>query len=160
MCTIPANWGCCPVGNNICIADDRPFVPALKKIRKRTVATILVVDDSHTMQRLLSLILQRNNHTIVTMDNGRDALTFLATSKVDLVVTDIHMPDMSGLALLDELRANEGTRDLPVIIRTSSIQEEVRRAASQKGASGFLAQPTSSWELKEVVNRCLVPGID
>jgi CheY-like chemotaxis protein len=107
------------------------------------------------MQRLLSLILQRNNHTIVTMDNGLEALTFLATSKVDLVVTDIHMPHMSGLALLDELRANERTRDLPVIIRTASIQEELRQAASQKGASGFLAQPTSSWELKEVVNRCL-----
>jgi CheY-like chemotaxis protein len=119
------------------------------------MAKILVVDDSPTIQRLLSLILQRNDHTTVTMDNGRDALMFLADSDVDLVVTDVNMPEMSGLTLLKQLRANERTRDLPVIIRTASIQEYVRQAASQNGASGFLAQPTSSWELKELVNRCL-----
>jgi CheY-like chemotaxis protein len=119
------------------------------------MAKILVVDDSPTIQRLLSLILQRNDHTTVTMDNGRDALMFLADSDVDLVVTDVNMPEMSGLTLLKQLRANERTRDLPVIIRTASIQEYVRQVASQNGASGFLAQPTSSWELKELVNRCL-----
>jgi CheY-like chemotaxis protein len=119
------------------------------------MARILVVDDSPIMQRLLTLILQRNNHTTVTMDNGRDALTFLADADVDLVVTDVNMPEMSGLTLLEQLRSNERTRNLPVIIRTASIEERVHQVASQNGASGFLAQPTSSWELKELVNRCL-----
>jgi chemosensory pili system protein ChpA (sensor histidine kinase/response regulator) len=99
--------------------------------------------------------LQRNNHTTVTMDNGRDALTFLADADVDLVVTDVNMPEMSGLTLLEQLRSNARTRDLPVIIRTASIEERVHQVASENGASGFLTQPTSSWELKELVNRCL-----
>jgi CheY-like chemotaxis protein len=119
------------------------------------MARILVVDDSPIMQRLLTLILQRNNHTTVTMDNGRDALTFLADADVDLVVTDVNMPEMSGLTLLEQLRSNERTRNLPVIVRTASIEERVHQVAAQNGASGFLTQPTSSWELKELVNRCL-----
>jgi CheY-like chemotaxis protein len=120
------------------------------------MARILVVDDSPTIQRLLTLILQRNDHTTVTMDNGPDALTFLANNgDVDLVLTDVNMPEMSGLTLLKQLRSNERTRNLPVIVRTASIQEYVRQVASQNGASDFLTQPTSSWELREAVNRCL-----
>jgi two-component system, chemotaxis family, chemotaxis protein CheY len=119
------------------------------------MARILVVDDSPTIQRLLCLVLQRSNHTTVTMDNGREALDFLSNSDVDLVVTDINMPVMGGLALLEQLRADERTRHLPVIIRTASAFDKIRQVASEKGASGFLSQPTSSWELKDIVNRCL-----
>jgi CheY-like chemotaxis protein len=119
------------------------------------MARILVVDDSPTIQRLLSLVLQRNNHTTVTVDNGRDALTLLAETPIDLVVTDIHMPEMNGLAFLEQMQANEHTRHIPVIVRTASVQDDVRQIASQKGASGFLSQPTSSWELRDLVNQIL-----
>lgn len=119
------------------------------------MAKILVVDDSPTLQRLLSLMLERNNHTTVTRDNGREALSYLADTDVDLVVTDVYMPEMNGLTLLEELRSNDRHRNLPIIVRTASVHDKVRHAATQKGATGFLTQPTSSWELKDLINRCL-----
>jgi two-component system, chemotaxis family, chemotaxis protein CheY len=119
------------------------------------MATILVVDDSPVMQRLLKLMLQRSDHRVVTVDNGLEAVSLLAKAAVDLVITDVNMPEMDGLTLLQHLRADERYRDLPVIVLTASGQDRIRWVAAQGGANGFLTRPTSSWELKEIVNYCL-----
>jgi two-component system, chemotaxis family, chemotaxis protein CheY len=119
------------------------------------MATILVVDDSPVMQRLLKLMLQRSDHTVVTVDNGTEAVNSLAKLSIDLVITDVNMPEMDGLTLLQKLRADERYQNLPIIVLTASGQERIRRVAAQGGANGFLTRPTSSWELKEIVNYCL-----
>jgi two-component system, chemotaxis family, chemotaxis protein CheY len=123
------------------------------------MATILVVDDSPVMQRLLTLMLERNEHEVIAAGNGREATTYLEQRRVDLIITDVNMPEMDGLTLLQQLRANSRHKDLPVVVLTASSQEGIRRIAAQRGANGFLTRPTSSWELKEIVNHCL-PGVD
>jgi two-component system, chemotaxis family, chemotaxis protein CheY len=119
------------------------------------MATILVVDDSPVMQRLLTLMLERNEHEVITVSNGREAVTYLEQQAVDLIITDVNMPEVDGLTLLQQLRADGRHKDLPVVVLTASSQEGVRRIAAQRGANGFLTRPTSSWELKEIVNHCL-----
>jgi two-component system, chemotaxis family, chemotaxis protein CheY len=119
------------------------------------MATILVVDDSPVMQRLLTLMLERNEHEVIAAGNGREATTYLEQGRVDLIITDVNMPDMDGLTLLQQLRADSRHKDLPVVVLTASSQEGIRRMAAQRGANGFLTRPTSSWELKQIVNHCL-----
>jgi two-component system, chemotaxis family, chemotaxis protein CheY len=119
------------------------------------MATILVVDDSPVMQRLLTLMLERNEHEVIAAGNGREATTYLEQGRVDLIITDVNMPDMDGLTLLQQLRAHSRHKDIPVVVLTASSQEGIRRIAAQRGANGFLTRPTSSWELKEIVNHCL-----
>ena len=119
------------------------------------MALILVVDDYPGLQRILSLTLQMHDYLVVTAGNGREALSLLRTEAIDLVITDVSIPEMDGLSLLGEIRADKALSDLPVIVLTAIGQEEVREAAAQKGASGFLTKPPSSQELVEVVSRFL-----
>ncbi len=119
------------------------------------MATILVVDDYPVIQRILSLTLQISDHTVLTAGNGVEALDLLAQYPVDLVITDVSMPEMDGLSLLNHLREDERYGQLPIIVLTAIGQEEVRQVAAMKGASGFLTKPTSSRELIEVVSRYL-----
>lgn len=119
------------------------------------MAKILVVDDEPVTNRLLSLMLQRNNHTVLTANNGIEALSCLDKTQIDLMITDINMPDMNGLVLLEELRADQRHKHLPVIVLTAIGQEHMSQVAAQKGASNFLTRPVSSWELKEAVTGCL-----
>lgn len=119
------------------------------------MATILIVDDAPLVQRVLAMMLQRINHTIITADNGLEALARLAETPIDLMITDIMMPQMDGLSLLERLRADERHKHLPVIVLTASGQESVSSEAERRGANYFLRQPISSWELKETVENVL-----
>ena len=121
------------------------------------MAIILVVDDSVVTRHLLRHVLTGNGHSVVTATDGRHALERLSTTEYDLVVSDLDMPEMDGLALLKYLRASDRYRDLPIIMLTASGMDKDRAMASVEGASGFLTKPFSSWELAETVNRALEP---
>lgn len=119
------------------------------------MAKILVVDDNVTNLRMMSYTLQKKGHTIITALHGKKALERLAETPVELVITDLMMPEMDGLALLKQMRADEHYRHLPVIMLTASGQDEDRYVARAEGADEFLTKPTSSRELVETVSRLL-----
>lgn len=120
------------------------------------MASILVVDDAILTQRLLDVMLRRINHTTVSALNGLEALDRLKETEVDLVITDINMPEMDGLTFLDALRDNDSRhKDLPVIVMTASGLPYIPKIVTKKGATIFLAQPFSSRELTDAVNTCL-----
>ena len=68
------------------------------------MANILVVDDYSVIQRILSLTLQMHDHAVLTAGNGREALEYLAAEPIDLVITDVSMPEMDGLSMLTHIR--------------------------------------------------------
>lgn len=117
------------------------------------MANILVVDDNPVIQLMLSLMLKRNDQSVVTAASGQEALELLERTGIDLVILDVNMPDMDGLTLLKQLRDDDRYRDLPIIMLTASGREQVRLVATQKGANGFLTKPTSSRELLDMVAR-------
>lgn len=117
--------------------------------------TILIVDDNPVMRRMLSYTLQKNGYTALTAGNGREALHCLATEPVDLLLCDLAMPEMDGLAVLRQLRADVTFAALPIIMLTASGQDEDRVLARNAGASHFLTKPTSSSELLDTVRQFL-----
>jgi two-component system chemotaxis response regulator CheY len=119
------------------------------------MASILVVDDSPVIRRVLDFTLRRAGHTTVAAEDGFVALDCLAHTGVDLAIIDLDMPVMDGLTLLRRLRADERHPDLPVIMLTGSGQGQDRHSAEAQGADAFLTKPASSVELIEVVNRLL-----
>src|SRR5215216_6426678 len=121
------------------------------------MATILVVDDYSTSQRLLGFILRQNDHTVVTAIHGLGALDQLAEKPIDLVITDLSMPEMDGMTLLQELRANSQFQHLPVIILTGSAYAQDNTRARAAGATMFLTKPVESEELIAAVTRLLAP---
>lgn len=119
------------------------------------MANILVVDDDAINVRMMSYTLQKNGHTIFTAMHGRKALERLAETPIELVITDLTMPEMDGLTLLKHMRADERYRELPVIMLTASGQDEDRHTARSEGVDEFLTKPTSSRELAGTVSRLL-----
>jgi two-component system chemotaxis response regulator CheY len=119
------------------------------------MATILIVDDSPVSRRLLSFTLERIGHTIVTANDGHEALSQLTQQPVDLIIADLVMPEMDGLTLLRHVRAGAASRTTPLIMLTASGQDQDRLEASQAGASSFLTKPTSSRELISTVDQLL-----
>ncbi len=119
------------------------------------MATILVVDDNAVSQRLLAHTLRKYNHTVLTVSSAAAALGELNTQSFDLVITDLAMPEMDGIALLKTIHAETRWLNLPVIMLTASGEDHDRLVAREAGAAGFLTKPTSSNELVETVNQCL-----
>lgn len=119
------------------------------------MAKILIVDDTVITHRLLDLMLSQDQHISFSAHNGLEAKALLSETRFDMVITDINMPYMDGLALLDWMREQGKFHNMPVIVLTASGHEQVKEAAVSKGATGFLNQPFSSWELKKMVTECL-----
>lgn len=120
------------------------------------MATILIVDDSPVSQRLLGYTLRRCGHAVITAGQGREAMDRLAETQVDLIIADLAMPEVDGLTLLRQVRADDRYQNLPLVILTASGQDQDRLKAQAAGASDFLTKPTSSRELIDTVTR-LIP---
>ncbi len=114
---------------------------------------ILVVDDDPIILRLMRIRLVRLGYSVETALTAEEALVQFSLTPVDLVITDIHMPGMSGLDLIDRLQDTDAT--VPIIVITASVSGEDYLAAISAGAVDFLGKPVSSRELAAVVERCL-----
>ena len=119
------------------------------------MATIMIVDDSPVIRRVISTILKKMGHSILQAHNGKMALEQLTNTNVDLVISDVTMPQMDGIALLENVRSSSHFPQMPFVMLTANGQFEEQERAKSCGADGFLTKPTSSQQLTEVVNDLL-----
>lgn len=120
---------------------------------------ILVADDHPVNQQLLLLLLTRMGHHTTLCDNGQSALNWLASAHFDLVLMDIEMPVLDGLAALRALRQTQiGVRRTPVIALTANCASSIRGQAFDAGADDFVAKPLDPAELHRAMIR-LLPAV-
>lgn len=116
------------------------------------MARLLIVDDDPAQRTFLGLCFLHFGYEIVVARDGLAALACLAAQSVDLIITDLRMPHLDGLGLLQQARA-AGWRDLPVIVVTG--QADAQAAALAAGAAAFLVKPAPMPELRALVERLL-----
>ncbi len=102
---------------------------------------IMVVDDSSTIRKLINYILRKKDYHITEAEDGMDALEKLIETKVDLVIADLNMPNMDGIELVRSLRNNYYHLDTPIIMLTTTKDENLRKAALEAGVNLFLNKP-------------------
>lgn len=119
------------------------------------MATILIAEDNPVNQRMLTFILKKEGHTIITAGHGIEALDRLAETTIDVVITDIGMPEMDGITLLKHMRADVSYQELPVIVITASGEDVDYATARKAGANDLLTKPVSSRQLIDTVGRVL-----
>ncbi|MCA1629506.1 MAG: sigma-54 dependent transcriptional regulator [Acidobacteria bacterium] len=117
------------------------------------MANILVVDDEQGMRQLLTLVFGRAGHDVRAAENGRRALESLRERAADLVVSDVRMPDMDGIALLREARSIYP--GVAVVMMTAFATVETAREAFKLGADDFIQKPFDVDELKLIVEKAL-----
>ena len=117
---------------------------------------VLVVDDSVTMRELLMEAVRRvGDVEVVSAGDGVEAMQKLAASPFDLLITDIGMPVMDGLALIERLRARETGRTLPVVIMSAMGSWEERSRASELGVDEYILKPVQAPQVIAVVKKIL-----
>ncbi len=118
--------------------------------------TVLIVDDSATMRRMVADVLDRAGFTVLEGLNGADALKQLDGRTVQLVITDFNMPVMGGVALVKQIRALPAYRFTPILMLTTEASDERKGEGRAAGATGWVVKPFDPARLLQVVNR-LVP---
>ena len=119
------------------------------------MTTILVVDDSPTMRKMIRAALRTLADTFYESANGLEAIEQLALHPVDLITLDLNMPDMHGLEFLRFVRAHARHRHTPVVVITTRSDQASRREALQAGANAYLTKPFQAEELRELVSQLL-----
>lgn len=127
------------------------ITPVLEKAKR----IALVVDDSLTMRKVLSRVLEREDFEVVTANDGMDAIMKLQSFTPDIILTDIEMPRMDGFEFSRHVKDNEVTSQIPLIIISSRTAEKHRNVAKQLGVNAFLGKPVQDEELIEQVNALL-----
>ncbi len=112
-----------------------------------TAAKILVVDDEKIVVDLHKRLLERNGYQVIIAYDGAEALAIVETEKPDLILTDVFMPGMNGLQLCEELKKNETTSLIPVIMITAVDDYDNRIRGIETGVDDYLAKPVRSREL-------------
>ncbi|MFI6857883.1 response regulator transcription factor [Streptomyces sp. NPDC050416] len=119
------------------------------------MACVLVVDDEPDVRQLVAYKLRRCGHEVTAVTDGPAALRAVRELKVDVVLLDVVMPGMTGLDVLQELRADPATAKLAVILLTARSQESDVSAGLSAGADDYLPKPFSLSELTSRVQAVL-----
>ncbi|QOP43328.1 chemotaxis protein CheV [Sulfurimonas sediminis] len=115
---------------------------------KLKYGTVLIAEDSKTAQRHLIQLFQKANINIKLFDNGKKLIEYIKTlgesaKEIPAIITDIEMPEMSGFTVIQNLKANLVTRDIPIIVNSSMTGDNNKREAEDLGASGFIDKTKS-----------------
>ena len=117
---------------------------------------IFIVDDDPDVRELVEYKLVQNGHEVLCATNGPDALRLVPEAKPDLLLLDVMMPGMSGFDVLSQLRANETTRLLTIIMLTAKAQETDSERGFTLGANDYMVKPFSPRELMNRINAQLI----
>ncbi len=119
------------------------------------MAKILVVDDSLSMQKMVSLTLKTAGHEVVEASDGTQALVIAQKDKVDLVLSDVNMPNMNGIELCQKLRQLPNHKFTPVLMLTTESAGDIKMKGKAAGATGWLVKPFNPSQLLATVKKVL-----
>jgi two-component system, chemotaxis family, chemotaxis protein CheY len=114
---------------------------------------ILTVDDSRTMREMVAMTLRNAGFHVIQADDGVNALKVLADNEVDIIITDLNMPNMDGLQLVKALRAKPEFKGTPILFLTTRNTDSDKQQGRAAGATGWITKPFDPQRLLQVVNK-------
>ncbi len=119
------------------------------------IKTILTVDDSASMRQMVKMTLAGAGYAVVEANDGADGLSKARATPVDMVVTDLNMPVMNGLALIRELRKLPNYKGIPIIFLTTESDAAMKQEARAAGATGWITKPFQREQLVSIAKKVL-----
>jgi len=117
--------------------------------------TILFVDDSESIREIVQFTLENEGYKVLLGNNGNDALQYLNGESIDLVITDLHMPEMNGIDLIREIRKNPHYQRTPILFLTTESQLSKKEEAKNAGATGWIIKPFVPAKLISAINKVI-----
>lgn len=118
---------------------------------------IMVVDDSASMRRVVGIALKTAGYDIIEGVDGKDALGKLTGQKVHMIISDVNMPVMDGIAFLKAVKQMPAYKFTPVIMLTTESAEEKKREGQAAGARAWVVKPFQPEQLVSAVQRLCLP---
>ncbi len=115
-----------------------------------------MVDDSASFREMVVLTLTDAGYSVLQGANGKEALDRLGEKRVDVIITDLNMPVMDGVTLVQNLRAKPQCKATPILILTTESQVEKRQQGKAAGATGWIVKPFKPEQLLQVLDE-IVP---
>jgi len=113
--------------------------------------TILFIEDEELARQLVKLQLSSTGHDLILASDGLEGLTIASESSPDLILLDLMLPGLDGFEVLDRLRSNKETKDIPVIVLSAKTQASDKKMADRIGADAYLTKPYSKSDLLELI---------
>lgn len=117
------------------------------------MANILVVDDSASMRQMVSFTLKAAGYQVTEANDGLDALGKAKTASFNVVITDVNMPRMDGIALIKELRALPNYKFTPLLMLTTESTPEKKQEGKSAGATGWMVKPFNPEQLLATIKK-------
>ena len=119
------------------------------------VKVIMTADDSASVRQMVGFTLKEAGYDVMEAVDGRDALEKLEGSEVNMLITDLNMPNMDGIELIRETRAKPQFKFIPIIMLTTESQELKKQEGKAAGATGWIVKPFKPDQLVAVVKKVL-----
>jgi len=116
---------------------------------------IMTVDDSASVRQMVTFTLQQEGYEVTEAVDGVDALTKLDGSGVNMVITDLNMPNMDGIELIRQVRSKPEFKFMPIIMLTTESQPAKKQEGKEAGATGWIVKPFKPEQLLGVVKKVL-----
>lgn len=120
--------------------------------------SVLIIDDSNTMRKIVQRSLRQAGFEfdkILEAGDGQEALSVLAGEKVDLILSDINMPNMDGLEFLRQKAGNDAIKDIPVVMITTEAGADIIGEARSLGAKGSIKKPFTADQVQDIIGALL-----
>jgi len=119
------------------------------------VQSVLAVDDSASIRSLVNYVLEQAGFDVVLAEDGQEALEYAQEHTVDLVLTDINMPNLDGIGLIKGLRALPNYRFVPLLVLTTESGTDMKMAGKAAGATGWIVKPFEPKQLVATIEKVL-----
>lgn len=116
---------------------------------------IMTVDDSASVRQMVSFTLKQAGHQVIEAVDGKDALSKLNGAGIHMMLTDLNMPNMDGIELIRNVRANSACKFIPIVMLTTESQAEKKQEGKAAGATGWIVKPFKPEQLLAVVKKVL-----
>ncbi len=117
--------------------------------------TVLNVDDSVSIRQMVAFTLKGAGYEVIAAEDGQEGLDMARKKTVDLVLTDLNMPRMNGLALVRALREMPPYHSVPILLLTTESSDEMKMQGKASGATGWMVKPFDPQKLLEVVKKMI-----
>jgi two-component system chemotaxis response regulator CheY len=117
--------------------------------------TILAVDDSSSIRQMVTLALTRGGYEVISAEDGTAGLAKARTTRADMVITDLNMPGMNGIALIREIRKLPNYTGVPILFLSTESDPAVKQEAKSAGATGWIVKPFQGEQLLAAVKKVL-----
>ncbi len=116
---------------------------------------ILILDDSESIREVVLFTLEKDGHEVLTAVDGKDAMKYLDGRELDLIITDLYMPNINGIEFIKEVRKIEKYKYTPILYLTTESQQSKKKEAKEAGATGWIVKPFMPEKLLAAISKIL-----